>query len=105
MGSTDAPASGSALVDNVTVSGWAFANAAVSRVEVLVDGLIDGAAAYGLPRLDVAVTFPHAPANIGFSYSLDTTRYAHGPHTLNVGATDGTGNVSVFSDVGVTVAN
>jgi hypothetical protein len=43
--------------------------------------------------------------NIGFSYLLNTAKYSNGAHTLNVQATDSSGNVAVFPDVGVTVAN
>jgi len=105
LGSTDVPSPGSTLSGPVDVGGWAFANANLASVEILVDKMADGTASYGSARPGVADTFFHAPANIGFSYSLDTTRYANGPHTLNVRVTDVTGNVSVFSDVAVTFSN
>jgi hypothetical protein len=105
LGSTDIPSPGSTLSGIASVGGWAFANANLVGVEILVDKMVDGAASYGSARPGVADTFFHAPVNIGFSYSLDTTRYANGPHTLNVRVTDATGNVSVFSDVAVTISN
>jgi Bacterial Ig domain len=105
LGSTDAPSPGSTISGNTTVSGWAFGTANLTSVEVLVDKTADGTATYGSPRPDVGDTFFHAPANIGYSYSLDTTKYADGPHTLNVRVTDNNGNVAVFADVAVSVSN
>jgi len=105
LGSTDVPQPGTTLSASTTVSGWAYAsNAQVSSVQILVDKIVDGTASYGSPR-DVTAVFPHAPLNIEFSYSLDTTKYGNGPHVLNVQVTDATGIVSVFSDVPVTISN
>ena len=96
---------GSTISGVTTVSGWAFGTANLASIDVLVDKDADGIATYGSPRPDVGDTFPHAPVNIGFSYSLDTTKYADGPHTLNVRVTDNNGNVAVFADVAVSVSN
>jgi len=74
-------------------------------VEVLVDRSVDGVATYGSLRPDVAGTFPHAPPNIGFSYSLDTTKYPDGQHTINVRTIDQGGNAAVFGDVVINIAN
>jgi len=105
LGATDQPSPGSTIGGVTTVSGWTFDDVSVAKVEILVDGVVDGTAGYGSSRPDVAGTYPHAPVNIGFSYSLDTAKYSNGTHTLNVRATDSSGNVAVFPDVGVTVGN
>jgi Big-like domain-containing protein len=104
-GSTDTPSSGATVSGLISVSGWALDNVSVSKVEVLVDRSVDGVATYGSPRPDVAGTFPHAPPNIGFSYSLDTTKYPDGQHTINVRTTDNSGNAAVFGDVVINIAN
>jgi N-acetylmuramoyl-L-alanine amidase len=70
-----------------------------------VDGTVDGTASYGSPRPDMATGYPNVPVNIGFSYPLNTTKYSNGPHTVNVRATDSSGNVAVLSNVKVTVSN
>jgi hypothetical protein len=70
-----------------------------------VDGAVDGTASYGATRPDIPAVFPHAPASVGFSYPLDTTKYPNAAHTLNVRVTDSSGNVAVFADVPVTVCN
>jgi hypothetical protein len=77
----------------------------VAKVEILVDGTVDGTASYGSPRPDVATGYPGVPVNIGFSYALSTTKYSNGSHTLNVRATDSSGNVAVFPNINVTVSN
>ena len=105
FGATDQPSAGSTVGGITTVSGWSFDDVSVAKVEILVDGVVDGTASYGSSRPDVAGTYPGASVNIGFSYLLNTAKYGNGPHTLNVRATDSSGNVSVFPDVGVTVGN
>src|SRR4029077_1751078 len=60
----------------------------VSKVEVLVDNVTDGAASYGDPRPDVQMADPDSPLNVGFSYSLNTARYLDGPHRIYVRVTD-----------------
>jgi len=87
------------------VGGWAFDDAKVAKVEILVDSVLEGTANYGLPRPDVAGTYPHASANIGFSYSLDSTKFGDGPHIVNTRVTDNSGNVAVLSDLIITVSN
>ena len=104
-GSTDAPSSGATVSGLISVSGWALDDVSVSKVEVLVDRSVDGVATYGSPRPDVVGTFPHAPPNIGFSYSLDTTKYPDGQHRINVRTTDNSGNAAVFGDVVINIAN
>jgi Big-like domain-containing protein len=105
FGNTDAPSPGSTISGIAPVEGWTFDDNNVAKVEILVDGTLDGSASYGSARPDVADAWPHAPANIGFSYSLDTAKLANGPHTINVRVTDYSGNVAVFQDDRVTVGN
>jgi hypothetical protein len=104
--SLDGPQPGAILAGTAVVSGWAFDDVAVARVEVLVDGVCDGVAQYGESRPDVAQEFPNfAPANSGFSYSRDTTKYMNGPHTLNVRTTDSSGNVALTPNDPIVVSN
>jgi hypothetical protein len=105
FGATDSPSAGSVLSGSTPVQGWTFDDGNVAKVEILIDGKADGVASYGSSRPDVATAYPNAPANVGYSYSLDTTKYSNGGHVLNVRVTDGAGNVAVFSDVSVTVTN
>ena len=103
---TDQPASGAVVSGITTVSGWAFADMAnVTKVEVLVDNLTDGMASYGDARPDVVLAYPDSPLNVGFSYSLNTTRYLDGPHRIYVRVTDSSGNVAIAPSVSVTFSN
>lgn len=105
FGVVDTPAPGSQLSGSTSVSGWAFDDAAVSNVDVYIDGLLAGAATYGGSRPDVAHDFPNAPNAIGYSFSLDTHQYTNGLHTVEVKARDRTGNLAVFPRVPVTIQN
>jgi hypothetical protein len=105
IGSLDTPIANQQLSGKTSVTGWAFDNTAVSKVDIYVDGLLAGSATYGGSRPDVANDWPHAPADIGFSFSLDTTRYANGLHVLEIRATDVNSNVAIFPDVPITIQN
>ena len=105
IGFIDAPSTGATVTGVLTVSGWTFDDVSVSKVEVLVDGTADGVASYGSPRPDIPAAYPQAPTNVGYSYSLDTSKYANGIHTLNVRVTDGSGNVAILPQVVVLVNN
>jgi hypothetical protein len=82
--------------DVIPVYGWAVDNNISSptpispaSLAVKVDGYLVGTAVYGTPRPDVCgiVNRPGCP-NVGFSYALNTSGLAPGPHTLTVSATD-----------------
>jgi Bacterial Ig domain len=101
----DQPPAGSKVSGVTLVSGWAFDDVKVSKVQILIDRVVDGTANYGLPRPDVQQTFPSAPVNVGFSYSLDTTKYTNGTHTLNVQAIDSSGNIALTPDEQIVISN
>jgi hypothetical protein len=95
----ETPTAGAMVSGTVTVSGWAIDNVAtvgtpISSVVVKVDGSIVGNASYGVSRLDICGLYPGRPGcpNVGFTYALDTSALAFGPHTLSVVATDSDGN-------------
>jgi hypothetical protein len=104
-GQIDSLAPGSAIRGITTVAGWAFDDTEVSKIEITVDGVVDGIATYGSPRPDIPAGFAHAPENCGFSYDLDTSKYVNGPHTLNARVFDTSGNVALFPTVGITLSN
>jgi len=101
----DQPSGGSSIAGDFDVNGWVLYDVQVSKVEILVDGVVDGIANYGSPRPDVAAVYPYAPVNTGYSYTLDTTKYPDGLHKLNIRATDSSGNVSIMPDVVINIAN
>jgi hypothetical protein len=104
--SLDQPVPGAMLSGVATVSGWAFDDVMVSKVEILMDGMVDGAADYGQPRPDVAQAYPNmSPVNVGFTYSLTTTKFSNGPHVLTIRSTDTSNNFALSAGVMVTMAN
>jgi len=87
------------------VSGWAFDDVMVSKVEIMIDGVVDGAADYGQPRPDVAQAYPNfSPVNVGFTYSFTTIKFSNGPHVLTIRSTDTSNNFALSPGVMVTVA-
>jgi hypothetical protein len=103
----DVPAPNATISGSGTqMAGWAFGNSAVSAVMIYVDGLLKGSATLGGARPDVAAAYPHlAPADSGWSYSLDTATLTNGVHSLVVHATDSSGNEAVAAPVSVTITN
>ena len=94
----DSPTAGATVSGIVTVSGWAIDNtsapsAAISSVQVLVDGNKVGEAAYGASRPDICALYPGRLGcpNVGFTYLLDTKQLTPGSHMLKVTAIDSDG--------------
>ena len=105
FGFVDAPAANSRVSGSINVAGWMFDDVAVVSVDVYVDGALVGAATYGSARPDVAGTWPYAPTNCGYEFSLNTSRYANGTHTIQVRATDSSGNTVALQAVPVIIYN
>ncbi len=97
MMNLESPKNGATVSATVLVSGWAFDNVAAPRVEVLVDGLLVGAATYGMPRPDVDDAFHYGSTSLlsGFSYSLDTRTLTPGPHQITARVIDGSQNTRI----------
>ncbi len=66
------------------LQGWALDDDGVRYVDILVDGVVDGRAFYGRGRPGVLAQYPSYPNadGAGFAYSLDTTHYLNGVHTV-----------------------
>jgi hypothetical protein len=105
VGYLDVPESGDVLRGSATVTGWAWALNGVASVDVFVDGNRVGRATYGISRPDIPIVFPGAPSNAAYQYSLDTTRFPNGSHTVVAKATDGAGRVATFVTKQVTFSN
>ncbi len=86
--SITAPAAGSTLSGTVAVSASATDNVGVTRVEFLLDGVLQAS----------DTTSPYA-------WSWDTTTAGNGAHSLSSRAHDAAGNVGTSTAVAVTVGN
>jgi hypothetical protein len=91
----DMPAPGSSVSGTVTIAGWAidsalFVGSAISKVQVLVDGVAMGTATYGVSRPDVCAAYPGRVGcpNVGYTFALNTATLTSGSHTVTVTATD-----------------
>jgi hypothetical protein len=64
--------------------GWALSSDGIAAVDILVDGVIDGRAAYGRSRPGVTAHFPGYPDSQypAWAYGLDTTHYLNGQHSI-----------------------
>lgn len=97
----DSPSPGQSLSGTASLYGWALdtSGVAVQSVVVLVDGVQNGTATYGTSRADACVQFPAAGGcpDVGWGYSLNTSAFANGLHTLDVRATAADGTVSTGS--------
>lgn len=105
-GFLDTPTNGQSLSGTINVAGWSFDDTAISAVRVYVDGVDKGAATYGLSRPGIPTVFPNASPNTGFSFSLNTTTLANGPHTIEARATDTSAHTTaLLKKVTVNVSN
>ncbi len=102
---------GGTFQGQATFNGWALnTGAAVDTVTVSVDGVSQGNATYGLGRPDVCAVYPSAAGcqngavNVGWSYLLDTTKFANGNHTLSIAATASNGQRAIQAH-NFTIAN
>jgi hypothetical protein len=86
----DSPSAQNAIVlGQTTFSGWAIdINGRLSQVKIAIDGVSVGTAGLGAARPDVCAVYPDAPAcpNVGWNFSVDTTRLANGIHTVTATA-------------------
>ena len=79
----------------IPLHGWALDDDGVQAVDILVDGLVAGRAAYGRARAGVTDKFPGFPdsAAPGFAFELDTTHYLNGLHVVVARVRSTTGEV------------
>ncbi|MFI5181204.1 MAG: Ig-like domain-containing protein [Thermoanaerobaculia bacterium] len=89
------------------VAGWALDDSRVDHVDVYVDGLIERQAIPGIPRSDVAASYPADLAAItsGFILNVDSTRMANGVHEISAKAVDDQGQQGLLGVRRVQVFN
>ena len=92
---------GNAGSGSLPLHGWALDDDGVRAVDVFVDGAIAGRAGYGRNRPGVSRSFPGFPDSdaAGFAFSLDTTRYLNGLHTVVARVTSESGERQFLNPV------
>lgn len=91
MGDVNNPSNGLIVSGNVQVRGWFLDGSGVSKIDILVDGEVDGTAATEIARPDVLNAYPaYANGNSGYQYVLDTTKLTNGSHNIVIRETSKT---------------
>jgi beta-N-acetylglucosaminidase len=95
VGSIDSPLSGTQSNGEINVSGWFLDVSGVSKIEVFVDGTYIGQAQYGIARPDVQQAYPEFQnGNSGYRFTLNTSQFSQGEHTVTVKETGNNGSTS-----------
>ena len=103
----DSPNSNAQASGTYTASGWAVDNTvSINAISIHLDGQFVGLATYGGSRPDVCAAFANQVdcPNVGWTYSLNTSALADGPHTFTAIAVSNNGKHAVAS-TSFTVAN
>jgi N-acetylmuramoyl-L-alanine amidase len=97
IGYMEAPTNDTTMMGQSLLSGWFLDGNGVSKVDVLVDGAVAGQATLGDARADVKKAFPaYNNGNAGFHFTLDTTKYNAGKHTVAIRETSSNGKVTTL---------
>jgi N-acetylmuramoyl-L-alanine amidase len=81
------------------LTGWALDDDGVRAVDFLVDGVVVGRAVYGRSRPGVLAQYPGYPNadGAGYAFSMDTTHFLNGLHTVQVRVTSVSGEVAFLN--------
>ncbi|MEO8503569.1 MAG: Ig-like domain-containing protein [Acidobacteriota bacterium] len=107
IGLIESPLPGYTYSNSIQVNGWALDFEGVASVKILVDGVPQGTATYGLSRLDVATAHPGYTNNPngGWTFTLDTKPIANGQHKLQAEVTDIHGEVVLLGEYQIYIGN
>jgi len=91
----ESPSTNGEVSNTTVIRGWALGESGIKKIEILVDGIKNGEAFYGLSRPDVYNSYPqYNNQNPGYSYNLDTTKLSLGSHTITVRTVANNGKVT-----------
>ncbi|HEV2447059.1 MAG TPA: M36 family metallopeptidase, partial [Candidatus Sulfopaludibacter sp.] len=99
IGVLESPLPNATLSGTVTLSGYIYSTGQkIVAGLVIVDDVSLGLVKLGVPRPDVCPLLPNAGAcpNIGFTFTLDTTKLPNGPHVLGIQGVNGRGDSAIF---------
>lgn len=80
------------------VTGWALDDGSIEKIEMMVDGQIDGPVNTGVHRPDIGYRFPSHPGAdyAGFVRMFNSTKLTNGVHSIAIRLTDDEGLVRVI---------
>ena len=109
IGAIDTPTANQTVFGVVRVSGFALDFNPISKIEVVVDGVVVNQADTNIPRADILESFPNyvgsPTANPGFLSSFLARNYPSGFHSLVVRVTESSGAVTNLGPVSINVDN
>jgi hypothetical protein len=106
LSNLDEPTSGQNASGIIQVRGWALDSNVIQKIEIYVNGKLNGEAQTGVLREDVYYAFPEYNNHLsGFVYYLDTRGLKHGSHQISVYATNQTGSKSMIQEQSIFVSN
>ena len=106
IGSLETPSQGQTVSGTINVGGWFLDGSGVAKIEVLIDGVVNGTATYGSARTDVSTAYPgYKNSNCGYKYALDTTKLSNGSHSLVIRETGVNGNTTSLPARTIIVSN
>lgn len=94
--SIETPSNNAIIKSNINIGGWALSALGVSRVNVYLDNVFKGEAAYGSLRGDVNAAFPDYTDgdNSGLNFNLDISKTTPGNHSIRVEMLGDNGKIS-----------
>ncbi len=111
FGAIDTPGQGEVVSGTVVCFGWALAPGFIpldgSTIDVVIDGLVVGHPVYNNFRSDIAALFPgyqNTNGAVGY-FTIDTTQYPNGMHTLAWVVRDQAGNAAGIGSRYFTIQN
>lgn len=96
----DTPQGGANVAGSVNIGGWAINYMGTQKINVYLDGTLQGQATKGVSRTDVNNTYPGYGdgANCGFNYTLSLIGVSQGTHTIMVESVSNDSNVTQLSE-------
>lgn len=106
LGYLDTPTDNQVISDVFGVSGWCINEWGVSKIEVLVNDSVVGEAVYGDRRNGIDEVIPNiSDINVGFHYSLDTTKFVSGEYIIKIRVLSPDNTEFMLNESKVTISN
>src|SRR5215467_570553 len=109
IGGIDTPTANQTVFGVVRVSGFALDFNPISKIEIVVDGVIVNRADLNIPRADILQVFPNyvgsPTSNPGFLSSFLARNYNNGLHSVIARVTESSGATTDLGPISVNVDN
>ncbi len=91
----------------VEARGWALDFEGVNQVQIYIDGAFEGLATHGFFSPGINMQYPGYPESgiANWTFSLDTTRFSNGKHSINVVVVDDFGATTLIGERDIQIGN